>query len=169
MFGGYYETAAAPDNNYICFCKIKIQREWGRVAVTCALNCNRYFSGFLSIAWWSQTFPAVTPFYDIKFTGAIHEYIYKEFGEPIVFTYSETTTTIYGWIYKHDGNFPQILYLLQNLQGAQIESLDTDNPTYTSSLPGDYGVKLQMRRDVSTNNFTDQYTSDDLINESLFN
>lgn len=99
----------------------------------------------------------------------MQEYIYKEFGEPIVFTYSETTTTIYGWTYKHDGNFPQILYLLQNLQGAQIESLDTNNPTYTSSLPGDYGVILQMRKDVSSSNFADQYTSDDLINESLFN
>lgn len=164
-----YTPATLQDNKYVCFCKIKIKQAWGRVAVTCALNCARYFSGFLSITWWSQTFPAVAPFYDIKFTGAIQEFVYQSFGEPIIFTYSETTTTVYGWAQTYDGNLPQILYLLQNLSGAQIESLDTNNPIYTSSLPGDYGVKLQMRKDVSTSNFTDQYTSDDLINDSLFN
>lgn len=137
--------------------------------MTCALNCNRYFSGILSIAWQSQELTNSTVHYDIRLTGAIQGSGYATFSTPIIFTYSETSTTIHGWTYISDGNFPQILYLLQNFQGAHIESLDSTTPIYTSSLPDTYGTILNIQTNVKTSNFTGQYTSDDLINENLFN
>lgn len=102
-------------------------------------------------------------------SGAIQRDAYARVINAIAFTYSESDTTIYGWTQKYDGNFPQILYLMQNLQGAHIESLDASSPVYTSSLPGTYGVILPMQTNVNTSNFTVQYISNDLINESLFN
>ena len=50
-----------------------------------------------------------------------------------------------------------------------MEALDAGNPISTSSLPSTYGVIVPMQTNVNTNNFTVQYISDDLINESLFN
>lgn len=119
--------------------------------------------------WQSTTLPAVAPNYTILLSGAIQRDAYAGVINAIAFTYSESDTTIYGRTQKFDGNFPQILYLMQNLQGAHIESLDTNSPIYTSSLPGTYGVILPMQTNVNTSNFTVQYISNDLINESLFN
>ena len=102
-------------------------------------------------------------------SGAIQRDAYACVLNAIAFTYSESDTTIYGWTQKFDGNFPQILYLMQNFQGAHMEALDAGNPISTSSLPSTYGVIVPMQTNVNTNNFTVQYISDDLINESLFN
>ena len=113
--------------------------------------------------------PAIAPNYTILLSGAIQRDAYAGVTNAIAFTYSESDTTIYGRSLKGDGYFPQILYLMQNLQGAHIESLDTNNPIYTSSLPGTYGVIVPMQTSVNTSNFTVQYISNDLINESLFN
>ena len=169
VLSNYYTTVNLPENNYVCFCKIKIERDWARVAITSILNCNRYFSGILNIVWQSITLPAIAPNYTILLSGAIQRDAYAGVINAIAFTYSESDTTIYGWTQKYDGNFPQILYLMQNLQGAHIEVLDTNSPIYTSSLPGTYGVMLQMQTNVNTSNFTVQYISNNLINESLFN
>ena len=154
---------------YVCFCQIKLDRDWARVALTCALNCNKYFSGILNITWQAIELPTIARDYNILLSGALREYDYKVKANAIAFTYLESNKSIYGWTLKEDGNFPQILYLLQDLQGAHIESLDPNSPIYTSSLPGTYGTILNMKAHVRTKNVTDQYASDDLINESLFN
>lgn len=137
--------------------------------MTCVLNCNKYFSGILNIVWQTIILPTITPNYTILLSGAIEQYAYASNTNAIAFTYSESDTTIYGWALKGDGNFPKILYLSQDLQGAHIESLDPNSPIYTSSLPDTYGVMLQVQTNVNTSNFTVQYISNDLINESLFN